>query len=434
MHSRLLLTLLMAAALAACAGPEEGTRPPRSTPAAGAGTSGFTPSRVDDRVRTVQLHRTGRESALPTIALGSGQTLTLAFDLLDDGIGGPVSVYFYHTDRNWNRRLMSVEYLRGFASDDIRTYEPSAGTRIRYTHYTYRFPNPSIDFTRSGNFIVRVTELGDERAVLFERPFFITEETAEVDLSLQTGLGAGLGGPFLQPVARVRPPARFDSPLFDYDVCFARDGRFDLVRCAGQPSLMGAALYQFFLPRERAFGPPPPRYALDLSLIGAGPQIASVDLSASPFRVTLAPDDARFSTAFFDEGLLTGQPLVASVVQDAPDPSRQAEYADVTFRYVPQGREPAAGRVVLTGSFNGWALDPRLAMRWNAEDGVYETTTLVKQGRYTYSYYVEDPQEEERRRRELDLGRPTLYTALVYLRDPALNTDRLLAVNNHVGQ
>jgi hypothetical protein len=428
----LLFLLALAAGLSACAATEEGARPRSAPPTAG--TSGFTPSAVDARVQTVQLHTSGRESALPAITLGSGQTLTLSFDLLDDAVGGPVSVAFYHADRHWNRRLLPVEFLRGFQTDDIRTYEPSVGTRVRYTHYTYRFPNPTIEFTRSGNFIVRVTELGDERAVLFERPFFITEGSAEVDLSLQSGIGAGLGGPFLQPVARVRPPSRFDSPLYDFDVCFARDGRFDLVRCTGEPSLLGAAMYQFFLPRERAFGPPAPRYALDLSILGAGPQIASVDLTARPPRITLAPDDARFSTAFFDEGLLAGQSLVVSVVQDAPDPSRQAEYAEVTFRYVPPGRERVAGRVVLSGSFNGWALDPAFALRWNAEEGVYETTALVKQGRHTYTYYVEDPVEQERRRRELDLGRPTLYTALVYLRDPALNTDRLVAVQNLMGQ
>src|SRR5690554_2953363 len=65
------------------------------------------------QVQTVQLYRTGRETNLPIINFRSGQTLTLEFDLLDDGMGSPVSVFFYHMDRNWEQKLMTVEYLRG---------------------------------------------------------------------------------------------------------------------------------------------------------------------------------------------------------------------------------------------------------------------------------------------------------------------------------
>jgi hypothetical protein len=430
-----LLTLLLAPlALTGCAPSEETARQPGPQRAAGAGVTGFTPAASDHRVHTVQLYRTGRESAMPVFTLGSGQTLTLEFDMLDDGRGGPVSVYFYHKDRFWNRQLMSVEYLRGFQSDDIRDFEQSAGTRLRYTHYTYRFPNRTIDFTRSGNFILRVTEPGDERAILFERAFFISEETAEVDLAIQSGLGAGIGGPFLQPVARVRPPAQFASPIFEYDVCFARNGRFDVTRCADEPTLLGASLYQFFLPRQRSFGPPGPRYPLDLSVLGAGPQVAAVDLSTTPFRITLSPDDARFSTAFFDDDLLTGQSIVRAAVRDASRPATDAEYVETTFQYVPQDQEPAAGAVILSGSFNGWAIDPRFALTWDDGDRVYRGQFLIKQGLHAYTYFVDDPVEQERRERSADLGIPSVYTAMVYLHDPAYNTDRLVSVQNVLGQ
>jgi hypothetical protein len=429
-----LLFLISAVTLAACATTEDATRERTPRVDQRAGQGGVTLARTDDRVRTVLLHRTGHESALPVIAIGSGQTLTLSFDLVGEQGAGPVSVFFYHADRHWNRRLLAVEYMRGFQADDIRDYEPSAATRVPYTNYAYRFPNRTIEFTRSGNFIVRVTELGDERAVLFERPFFLTEEIAEVDMDVRSGLGAGLGGPFLQPVAQIRPPARFDSPIFEYDVCFARDGRFDLVRCADEPTLLGATLFQFYLPEDRAFGPPDPRHVLDLSVIGAGPQIAAVDMSTTPYSVELAPDDERFTPAFFDEGLLSGQSLVESAVRTTSRPGIFGEYVDVTFRYVPEGREPLAGRVFLSGSFNGWVIDPSYRLEWNGASRQYEGTFLLKQGQYTYTYHVEDPQERARRARTLEAGRPTLYTGFVYLRDPAYNTDRLLAVRNRLGQ
>ena len=430
---RIFLVLCLSVSFAAC-GASDQTRDARPRAASVAGPGGFAPQPSDERVRTVQVYRTGAESSLPIVALGSGQTLTVQFDMIDGGLGGPVSIYFYHADRFWNRRLMAVEYLRGFNSDTVREYRPSAASRVRYTNYSYAFPNNTIEFTRSGNFIMRVTELGDERAVLFERVFFLTEEIAETDLQIQSGLGTGLGGPLMQPVAQVRPPARFASPVYDFDVCFARDARFDLIRCSGTPDLVGASLFQFYLPRERAFQPTGPRYVLDLSILGAGPQIAGVDFAADPYEIELVPDDARFATAFFDDDLLTGQTIIRGAVRDAPRPATEAEYVNVTFRYVTRDRERVAGRVVLTGSFNGWTIDPAYQMEWDPVQGSYKGTFLLKQGKYSYTYFVEDPAEQERRLRDVDASRPSLYTALVYLNEPAYNTDRLVSVQSVLGQ
>lgn len=386
------------------------------------------------QVQTVQLYRTGRETNLPIINFRSGQTLTLEFDLLDDGMGSPVSVFFYHMDRNWEQKLMTVEYLRGFQSDDIRDYEPSAGTRIRYTHYTYQFPNQTIAFTRSGNFLLRVTEPGDERAVLFERPFFISEEIAEVELTVQSGLAAGLGSSLLQPVAQVRPASEYDSPIFEHNVCFARNGRVETYHCSDEFRLLGASYYQFFLPRDRAFGASAPMYDLDLSFLGVGPRIAEIDLGRSPFRVILHSDDARFSSAFFREELLAGQSSVRDAVQTGFRPQVDAEYVETTFTYIPPDRGPLEGRVTLVGSFRGWSVDPTYSLEWYPEDGVYRGTFYIKQGRHVYSYHVEDPEELERRARATEAGMATLYTSFVYLYDPTYDTDRLVGVRNVFGQ
>lgn len=422
--------LLILGILIGCAttGEERPDRPRRSTP----GVYNLRPD--NGQVHTVQLYRTGRETNLPIVGLRSGQTLNLEFDLLDDGMGGPVSIYFYHMDRNWQRKLMSVEYLRGFQSDDIREYTPSAGTRVRYTHYAYRFPNQTIEFTRSGNFLLRVTELGDERAILFERTFFISEETAEVELDVQSGLAAGLGSSLLQPVAHVRPPSEFDSPIFEYNVCFARNGRVETYHCSDEFRLLGAAYYQFFLPRDRAFGASAPLYELDLSFLGVGPRIAEIDMGRSPFRVVLHSDDARFSSAFFREELLSGQSSVKDVVQSGFRPEVDAEYLETTFTYVSPEREPLQGRVILIGSFRGWSVDPTYALEWDPEDGVYQGTFYIKQGRHVYSYHVEDPDEMERRTRATEAGMATMYSAFVYLYDPTYDTDRLVGVRNVFGQ
>ena len=418
--------LALAFFLAACGGTDETQR--LAEPDAPGDEVGVALAPTADLVRTIQLYRSGDEGSLPVVGLRSGQTLTLEFDVLGD-YGEPYSVFFYHADRRWRRDLLPTEYLRRFVSDDLRDYEPSMGTEVRYVHYTYDFPNPSIEFLRSGNYVLRVTEPGDEAAVLFERAFFVTEQSAEVDFDVRSGPGS-----YFQPLARLRPPADLDSPTYDYTVCFARNGRFEQTRCAAEPTLVGGSLFEFLLPRPAAFGPEGPLFDLDLSVLQAGPQVVGVDLSASPYVVTLAPDQARFGSALFDD-VLTGQPLVSSVVLDAASSADvAAEYVEVQFTYVPEDEQPLAGPVLLTGSFNGWALDPANELVWVPDARRYEGSLLLKQGRYAYRYWADDPAERERIRRTVEIGRPSLYTSLVYVYDPAFNTDRLLSVSNVLGR
>ena len=427
-----LVVLCLGAAVAGCATTEEGAQrdAQRDDPFVDRGTPGLVLERGSDLARTVQLYRTGAEGSLPVLALGSGQTLSLEFDILNE-VGGGYSVYFYHADRQWQRDLLPVEYLQSFQSDDIRDYELSLATEVSYSHFEYEFPNQNIQFLRSGNYILRVTEAGDEQAVLFEEPFFITEQSAELDFAIQSGLGSGS---YFQPVVRIRPPDQFDNPVYNYNVCFARNGRFALARCAEDPTLVGGSLFEFLLPRDASFTHEGPLYELDMGLLQPGPQIVDVDLQTSPYTVTLDLDYARFGGDLFNDDL-TGQTLVSTVVQDAPGAADiGAEYVATRFRFVPQDEEPAPGPVILTGSFNGWVVDPAFELMWNAAEARYETEVLLKQGRYVYKYFVDDPAEQERIRRTAGLGQPNLYTAFVYLYDPQFDTDRLLAVNSVLGQ
>lgn len=420
------LPLALVLLLAACVGTDEAQL--AEPDYGGAAEVGFALARTDEAVRTVQLYPSGDEASLPIVGLQSGQTLTLEFDLLAD-YGEPFTVYFYHADRQWRRDLLPTEYLRSFVSDDLRDYEPSLGTEVRYVHYTYEFPNQHIQFLRSGNYVLRVTEPGNEHAVLFERAFFISEQSAEVDFAVRSGTGS-----YFQPLARVSPPTGLDSPTFDYNVCFARNGRFERARCADEPTLVGGSLFEFLLPRPAAFGPEGPLFDLDLSYLQAGPQIVRVDLQTSPYTVVLDADYARFGSDLFEEAL-TGQPLVSSAVQDATSGADvSAEYVEAHFAYVPQDERELAGPVILTGSFNDWAIDPDHALSWNPAARRYEGRVLLKQGRYAYRYYVDDPAERERITRTFEIGQPSLYTALVYVHDPSYNTDRLLSVSNIFGR
>ena len=389
-----------------------------------------TMARTPDEVRSIQLYADG-ESALPVLPMQSERHLTLEFDIMQSH-GRPLSVYFYHANREWELDLTSAETLTSFHRDDLFDYHLSRNTQIQYTHYTYTFPNRNIDFRISGNYILRITEQGREDDVLFERPFFVTENIAAVRMLLESVLVESRSFPFIQPVLTFTPPDALRGNVFDYNVCFLRNGQFWRTRCSNKPSLTQQPNLLFYLEPEEAFAPEEGDYYVDLSNLALGHRVERIDRMATPFEVLLVPDYARFPGSGA-EPLLNGQAILSSADRFTGEADTEAEYASVVFRYVPPNEKPLPADVFITGSFNGWNLDLANKLTWQPAVGIYEGQVLLKQGQYEYRYTSPDPQVRSQIRARLP--RPdNLYTAFVYFSDISLNTDRLLAFQHVISR
>ncbi|MEX1054592.1 MAG: type IX secretion system plug protein domain-containing protein [Rhodothermales bacterium] len=422
-----LFFFLFAAFGAGCAGPKESGTGPRSTIPSPqyveldlAATSGS--------IRSIQLYRTPAEEALPVVEANSDQTLTLEFDLMAEQ-GRPLSAYFYHADRVWRRDITAGEFLESFQHDNLLDYSISSGTQVPYVHYEYSFPNNNIRFLVSGNYVIRVTAQGDEEDVLFERAFFLTEQAASLEFMTDRVIVGNYGYPSIQPIALVRPPPGTEGNLFDYNVCFVRNGRLDMARCSDRPSLLNAPMMEFYLEPEVSFEPEGAAYFVDLANLRASPSISAADFTQSPYRVYLEPDFARFGGSGLAP-LLNGQSVISSAVR-LGEPDIEAEFVLTRFAYVPPDEQRLDGEVILTGSFNGWQYDPANRLTWMPDEGRYEGDVLLKQGQYEYRYVTQD--RSTLRALRGNLPRPdNQYAAFVYYRDVSLNTDRLLAVRQAI--
>lgn len=404
-----------------------GCVPPQTTDSADEATEAGSPlglASQDGRIRTVQLYRGTDERSLPVVSLEGGQ-LTLEFDLMNEQ-GRPLSVYFIHADRQWRRDLSPNQVLESYQNDRIFDYRSSQGTTVPYTHYTYRFPNDDIRFRVSGNFIVRVTKRGQRDSVLFEQPFFVTDEAGQLQVGAEGIAVAGQRQRSVRPVARYSPPTALRGDPFGYAVCFVQDGRLPDARCRDRPTLARQPELSFELDRDRAFAPTTANYTLDLGDLRSTNSIERLDRTSVPFEALLAPDYADFSGQ--DLGApLNGQIVVRDAVDGRANPEVAAEYVETTFAFVPPTNRPLTGEVSVAGSFSG--MDPArgTTMEWVPGRARYEGTVLLKQGRYEYFYSGTDPQLQESIRRSQPLTRST-YTTFVYYRDPSLGTDRLLRV------
>ncbi len=389
-------------------------------------------ARQHPEVKTVQVYAGGDETSLPVYSMqDAGSRITIEFDLLVRS-GRPLSAYFYHADRRWRRDLTPAEYLDAFQRDDLLDFRPSHATSINYTHYTYTFPNNSIDFRISGNYIIRITEQGRENEVLFERPFFVSEQSAGLEVGLENLLVGGQNFPSVSPIVRFTPPDETAANVYDFDVCFVRGGRIEYARCADRPSLISQPSLQFYLQPEAAFQPEPGDYYLDLTNLRVGDRIERTNFDRQPFTVLLEPDYAQFPASGIDP-VLNGQTVVEEAVRTVSDPDHGGEYVEALFSFVPPDETPLTGDLVITGSFNGWQYDSANRLIWAPENGRYEGSVLLKQGAYEYRYVSSD-----RRLRNALAGTPprseALYLAMVYYSDLRVNTDRLITVGGAVSR
>ena len=393
---------------------------------------------VSPDVKTIQLYRVQgvpegsfgsqnqQEMQFPIITLGTQETLRLEFDLMDSR-GVPLSVHFYHADAYWNRDLNPIEYLGRFQRDDLLVYDPSHATEVPYTHYSYEFPNDNIEFLISGNYVVRISEQGNEEEILFERPFFITENHPSPRVGIENYLRGANGFSAIQPALAFVPPAELKNNIYDFVVCFSRNGRFAAPRCTDTPHIIQQPTLRFFLPPSQAFDPAIPDYFLDLSAVRVGLHVTNVDFAVSPYFVTLKTDYARFPGNPLDP-VLNGQTVISGVVEDVFNPDVAGQYVDVLFQYVPDEKKLLEEEVSLIGSFNGWNEEESISLSWSAEQEWYEGVVRLKQGHYDYQYVL----GKDRIPRGTAPRNENLLTGMVYYEDIYLNTHRLISVGGSI--
>jgi len=381
----------------------------------------------DEDIRTVQLYRGENERNLPITSLQSPEPLTLEFDLMEQQ-GRPLSVYFVHANREWKRDLSPSQTLESYHDDRLVDYRGSQGTEVPYVHYEYRFPNDDIRFRVSGNYILRVTEQGRRDSVLFERPFFISDETGDLQLGAEALMVPGQRQRSLRPIARYNPPAALRGDPFGYTVCFVRNGRLPDTRCQGRPLLAQQPRLEFELDRDEAFAPITADYTVDLGDLRTGAKIERTNRTVSPLEVLLEPDYAQFSGRDLDAAL-NGQIVVKAAVDGRATPALTAEYVETTFAFVPPREQPLAGRVVVAGSFSGMNPAQGTRMEWRPLRGRYEGEILLKQGLYQYFYHTPDARLRDAVRQS-QARIQSIYTSFVYYEDPSVGTDRLLRVNS----
>jgi len=384
-----------------------------------------------DNIKSVELYREGWKMSPPVVGLKGGQKLILSFDDLD----GDVKYYYFsfiHCDAMWQpSELRKNEYIRGFDEDEIRDYAFSFNTLKVYTNYQLSFPTDYIEFTKSGNYILKVwmDEDVDSNLVLTRR-FMVINQKVTIKGEVVPPVRNDDRNYKQQLEFEINPGSYYiQNPYSDLKVMVLQNWRWDNAAYNVQPRMIVGNKLDYYSLDDLVFDGGNEFRSFDIkSLKYQSEYIALIDYDYEGTQVYLQPDERKTFKQYVRDDDLNGKFFLEKEGADYSD--IESDYAYVHFT-LPYTHPLVTGNMYVFGALTDWNFTEEAKMEYDYEDNYYFTRLYLKQGYYNYAYvYLEDGE---------DAGDITLiegnhwetnneYIILVYFKEPGTYYDQLIGV------
>jgi len=412
--------------------------------------TGFLPvaaQRQPDRVympdiRTPKLFQQNNQQSLPLISLNSADQLELHFD---DMSGYPKNYYytFVLCNADWTPAdLSAFDYIKGFPQNRLSQYRVSTIAETRYVHYQALLPDRNCIPTKSGNYLLKVYLDADTSKLAFTKRMLVVDSRASV--------GAQVQQPFDNEILRTHQKLQLAvntqqlnilSPQQTKIVILQNNRWDDAVRNI-QPTFIRGKMMEYNAEQDCIFPAGKEYRWADLqSFRFLSDRMDRVDKSKTPNEVFIKPDVERNNLRYLFFRDRNGWDEINTT--ESLNPWWQSEYANVHFTFAPANNQPFAGKsVYILGEFTGNQIGDTSRMQYDAANGVYTKTLLLKQGYYSYTYVTKD------NKRPGEKADPALtegnyweteneYTVLFYYRSFSSRHDELVGittVNSRMGR
>ncbi len=374
-----------------------------------------------DNIKSIQVYRGSRKTAIPAIELGTDEFITLRFDEIDES-SRMFRVRVRHRDADWSSSaVMRDFYLSGYREDIITRGSPSGVQDPDYVHYRYRFPNENMRVTMSGNYLLEIRDY-ESSDVLFSVPFFVHEDAGSTRFSYEELFG--LDDRYRvhhQPFVRYRYPDIVQLPTSDLRLFFVQNRFWGRAREADQEDMSESGVYRTYLSRREAFVGTYEFRPLDLRRYDSPrPEAVEIRTETVPPRVVLFRDVVNLDV---------NPPRRTPSPHGFPRDDERARYVDVRFELEIPDREKTDLPVYVYGPFNNWTINEENRMEYRESTDSWVGRAVMKEGRYDYKYaVVEDGRIDDLRLDDSFASTEQEYTSLIYFRDPRYQADRLLNI------
>ncbi len=379
---------------------------------------------IGQNIKTIQFKPLGNKNPAPIARLGS------VFELSFDDLEADNKDYQYkieHMTYDWQpSNLQSNQYINGFEQNYIIDVTNSFNTLQNYTHYRIKIPNQNTRITQSGNYLLSV--LNDDDEVVFTRRFILYEdittvgvnvirsrniETVDTQQTVQFIVNHEnlfINNPSQEIKVQLLQNNIWDTAVTDISPLFIRSNQL-IYNHTLKTNFWGGNEYFNF----------DNKYIRSTNVNIA--KTARLDL----FHNYLYTNSERNNKPYTYYPDINGQFTIRTL--DAEDEASEADYAVMHFSL--EAYEPYDGKdVYVYGAFNDFQLGEENKMTYNYEDGVYETTILLKQGFYNYTYVTVD-ENSKINTTEINgsfFQTENVYNAIIYYRPFGALFDRVVGV------
>lgn len=377
-------------------------------------------------IKTLQLYPNGFELSAPFLDLNSGNSLQLSFDEL----GNSYKNYQYtliQCNADWTpTSLLPQQYLDGYYEDYISSYQSSFNTRQDYVHYSIAIPNENIKIKKSGNYIVKVYEVGSSDAPTFTYRFVVYENRTSVKAVVKRSDIVQERDNLQEIDFTIIPPFSMPNPFTDLKAVILQNNRWDNAILNLQPTFVRESDIVFNYDKKSSFPAGNEYRYVDLRTVRFQTErVAKIVNAGDSIKIKLIndPDRSKYPYTTYQDN--NGQYIVAN--QDGQGtPQTDGDYAEVTFTLP---HDPISyGVIYLDGAFTLNTFTESNQMKYNYDLAAYQCKLMLKQGLYNYQYVlVTDKAKPDPTYLEgTNFMAENNYTILLYYRDFSSNYDRVI--------
>ncbi len=377
--------------------------------------------------KTIQFYREGWTESYPISKLEGDVPLILEFDDLSKN--QPTLLYkILHCNADWTQSDISEqEYLEGYSESEVPGGSPSFNTYTSYIHHRLSIPNEYARPLLSGNYMLVVYRDWDPDDVVFTKRFMLAEGAVsieakagypvqqkyqgcchEVDFTVSHS-GINIDDPYSQTTAMIFQNGLWDMGIGPLSPYIVNNG--ELIYDYHEENIFpGGNEFRFFDTKNTRT----PTYF-----------VQSINFIDPWFHFELKPDIPNPSHLYMSKTDINGRYHIQS--EGGQDPGVDADYVFVHFRL--DMTFPLDGSVYIAGALTNWQFNDLNRMEYDANEGAYKQSLLLKQGVYNYRYLFLPALSDQFEVEEIEgsfYETENEYLILFYHRPSGTRYDRLL--------
>lgn len=347
-----------------------------------AGTAQFMHANVPN-IRSMCMELNGKWDAPPVMTLGSDDVMHFSFDEMSHTYHR-FTYRITHCNHDWTPSDMhEIEYLEGFNDVLVEEWENSVNTTQLYTSYRFTLPNENASLLLSGNYKVELYDDEEDSGhpvALF--CFSVVEPRLHITASVSGDTDISLNDAH-QQLSFVVDYANWNiaSPSTEIKPVVYQNRRRDNAVSGIKPTYITGNTLEYVHNNRLIFNAGNEYRRFELTHPNnPGMNVEEVVLYGDEYHALLYMDRRRVSHAsYIDEN---GRFYVNTL--EGYGSEIEADYVYVHFALDVPYRD--GGNYYLLGDMCGNALSPVSMLDYDAEEGYYHTTQLLKLGLYNYMY------------------------------------------------